>query len=435
MGWATWAWWIAGGVLGLTGLTLLVWALLRDRARGRRRCPKCWYDMAGVPGLICPECGTGVANERRLYKTRPRKRWAALAVCCLVIAGGLSLTPKARRDGLLSLVPTAVLLRFSPPPGTPRELSRGIWQTPPRRSPVVTELLRRGAPESLTDRQWRWVVENRFDIRLPDQWPVGIPLQISIATPGWMEGIGFRVVALTEEEGADISQDMFGGIKALFIGTSAEERVRKLSFVPELGDPVFIRLGIGVDSGPFGTAVGPAALQGRAQRTGNPLSGGEMLDAAIGEIAIVPSVEHVFDIVRGPEWDARFRDMLEVEVTGLHPGQISQPVIAVSVSRGALTNTLALGFTLSLMRGDQIYATKAIRAHDLRPNTNAPGFGAEMSFGLAAYQSQRFTESPDMWYIRITGRPDLALTDFGKEQAWEGTIDIPLADLIDLDDQ
>ena len=39
------------------GAPLLVWAMFGDRARGRRRCPRCWYDMSGATLLKCPECG------------------------------------------------------------------------------------------------------------------------------------------------------------------------------------------------------------------------------------------------------------------------------------------------------------------------------------------------------------------------------------------
>ena len=50
--WTAWLWWIGGAVLGLLGLWLLYWSLLRDRSKGRRRCPKCWYNMSGTDGLM-----------------------------------------------------------------------------------------------------------------------------------------------------------------------------------------------------------------------------------------------------------------------------------------------------------------------------------------------------------------------------------------------
>jgi HEAT repeat protein len=70
-------------VIGGVGVLL---ALLRDRSRGRRRCPKCWYDMTGTPGLTCPECGRTAKRERKLHRTRRRWRLAALALL-ITLAG------------------------------------------------------------------------------------------------------------------------------------------------------------------------------------------------------------------------------------------------------------------------------------------------------------------------------------------------------------
>jgi hypothetical protein len=48
---ADWLFWGLGGALALAGLWLQYWSLFADRARGRRRCPKCWYDMSGTEGM------------------------------------------------------------------------------------------------------------------------------------------------------------------------------------------------------------------------------------------------------------------------------------------------------------------------------------------------------------------------------------------------
>lgn len=61
MDWIAAACWV---VIALAGLWAL-WALIWDRPRGRLRCRKCAYDMAGV-GLTCPECGKTHASERAL---------------------------------------------------------------------------------------------------------------------------------------------------------------------------------------------------------------------------------------------------------------------------------------------------------------------------------------------------------------------------------
>ncbi len=70
--------WLMGAVVACGGLVLTGWALFWDRARGRRRCPKCWYDLAATPagaaGTTCPECGRTARSERELARTR-RRNW------------------------------------------------------------------------------------------------------------------------------------------------------------------------------------------------------------------------------------------------------------------------------------------------------------------------------------------------------------------------
>lgn len=104
-----WIIYTAGSLLGLAGITILAIALFKDRSRARRRCPKCWYDMTGVPGLQCPECGKKAAAENKLFKTRRRWRWAIMACLLMVAGGGTAGTPKLKRDGSFALVPVPVL--------------------------------------------------------------------------------------------------------------------------------------------------------------------------------------------------------------------------------------------------------------------------------------------------------------------------------------
>ncbi len=59
-----------------TSLGLITAAAIGDRSRGRRRCPRCWYSMVGLPGeggLTCPECGRTARHERSLFRSRRRK--------------------------------------------------------------------------------------------------------------------------------------------------------------------------------------------------------------------------------------------------------------------------------------------------------------------------------------------------------------------------
>lgn len=86
--------WIGAGALSAAGLALAGWALLADRSRGRKRCPRCWYDLGHIlaaPG-VCSECGRRVRRLRALYRTRRRWRRATAGVLLLLIgAAGLAI--------------------------------------------------------------------------------------------------------------------------------------------------------------------------------------------------------------------------------------------------------------------------------------------------------------------------------------------------------
>ena len=100
----------SGLLLGMAGLWLIYWFLLADRAKGRKRCPKCWYDMPSADSLRCPECGNDAKREADLLKTR--RRWKNLWMCLLVFlaAGYLWIHPKVKQDGWASVLPNTVLI-------------------------------------------------------------------------------------------------------------------------------------------------------------------------------------------------------------------------------------------------------------------------------------------------------------------------------------
>lgn len=104
-----WASWIVGGVLALLGLLVAAWSIRGDRSRGRRRCPRCWYDMSKVPGMTCPECGRTPKNERRFGKTR--RRWKGLIWTGLLVLLGMvaAVTPAAYTGKWVQYTPTPLL--------------------------------------------------------------------------------------------------------------------------------------------------------------------------------------------------------------------------------------------------------------------------------------------------------------------------------------
>src|ERR1043166_9398756 len=117
-----WVWIASGWVLLSLGAVLLGWSLFWDRARGRRRCPKCWYDMAGVPTTaregrevhICPECGREIRRERGLR--RMRRKWKTALLAAVLLGCGWTATqePALRAGGWVRVIPTTVLVYFAP---------------------------------------------------------------------------------------------------------------------------------------------------------------------------------------------------------------------------------------------------------------------------------------------------------------------------------
>lgn len=109
-GW-TWLLWALSAILGVAAAAILYRALFLDRARGRRRCPRCWYDMAGSRSLQCPECGHQARSEGRLFRTRRRYGGAVLAIGLGLLSYAAALAPRAIASGSIwSAVPNSVLL-------------------------------------------------------------------------------------------------------------------------------------------------------------------------------------------------------------------------------------------------------------------------------------------------------------------------------------
>lgn len=125
---ADWSAWLLGGLCAVVvaaGLAVSFLALFGDRSRGRRRCPRCWYDMASVAGSRCPECGRTPKNERAFFRTRRRWRRFVLGVLLLLVGAPAGFAaPRVRARGWVGAVPTTVLMAVSP--WLPRPTAAGV---------------------------------------------------------------------------------------------------------------------------------------------------------------------------------------------------------------------------------------------------------------------------------------------------------------------
>ncbi len=104
-----WGFWLLAAVLGLVAFRLLYVGMLRDNPKGKRRCGKCWYDMTGVPGLTCPECGRRHEAEQALQRRRRRRPITAAAISLLLLAFAVSWTPRIAERGIVGSVPGVII--------------------------------------------------------------------------------------------------------------------------------------------------------------------------------------------------------------------------------------------------------------------------------------------------------------------------------------
>src|SRR5436309_1091951 len=99
---AVWLYWLCG-CFAVAGITATAFALFWDRSCGRKRCPKCWYDMSGARqgdnGWLCPECGHTARVARKLGRTRRHWRWAALWLTVAIAGTATPISVKLREPG------------------------------------------------------------------------------------------------------------------------------------------------------------------------------------------------------------------------------------------------------------------------------------------------------------------------------------------------
>jgi len=107
-----------GPLLFLGCMAVTWWGLYGDSGRGRRRCPRCWYDMSGTPGLTCTECGHAVPHEGDLQRTR-RRVLPALAAAVAAALGASWVITRGNEAGWVTMLPAGVLISALPLLGEP----------------------------------------------------------------------------------------------------------------------------------------------------------------------------------------------------------------------------------------------------------------------------------------------------------------------------
>jgi len=422
-----WVLWFAAGLLLVGGVWLTGWSLFHDRARGRRRCPKCWYDLRGTPGLRCSECGYEAKRERQLFSTRRRWRLAALGVLLMLAASSAGLAPKVRRDGWLSLVPTTVLILAVPPAA-----EDWIWPPVGMLSPGDTEddLLNR--PSSFENRaadelarriasgaelwncQWRYLIREKRAIRTRRKWPQTVPFMAALRLP--LVSRGSITVCPRLQDATDATFLWDDGV---FWRDG-----------PHLPEVVGV-LAAGTTEVIFDCAVWKRKSFWR-EAGESPLWTGTV------EIPLecAPSIDDVIRPDRDPALTEAMRAALRVKLSFHQLVDTGPPRSAWCLSLGLLQvadsplNAVALGLGVDVLHDGKVAGTRRFRRQDFWPRgdprqVNAtidlPGVDEEALFG---------PDAADHWSLRVRGDGEMALTDWDRDQYWAGEFTLPLSEVL-----
>ncbi len=186
---------IGAVLLALSGILPLVWSLIGDRSRGRKRCQRCWYDMSAnrpIGGAwTCPECAKPAHRECQLL--RPRRSWrlACLGIGVLLSAYPVALVPDARRHGVASVLPSSLLVLIAPIKAEDIEL----WEEEYLScygfvgdSSFTKELLKRARDRELSSWQCKMLIDRFLDaqpryvwerVLAREQWPANQPVVVN----------------------------------------------------------------------------------------------------------------------------------------------------------------------------------------------------------------------------------------------------------------
>lgn len=135
-----WIGWMAYFAVNVGLIYVIWWAIFADRPRGRRRCPKCWYNMSHSPGMTCAECGFTGEREEELFRTRRRYGYAVIGLLVCVVSIGV-VYDRVYQDGVARIMPTKALIMAMPLSGDAQ-------------SDLMREIDRRARSDTLSDFEW-----------------------------------------------------------------------------------------------------------------------------------------------------------------------------------------------------------------------------------------------------------------------------------------
>lgn len=462
-GWHDWPMWTIAAALALLGAVTLALGVYWDRPRGRRRCPRCWYDMTGLPGLTCPECGRTARSERRLRRTRRKRRIIALGVLLLLASCVPTRLRDVQRRGWPAALPDPALFALMPlgaRESTWRKsysgdglgydlhreinarLSRPIGPHIPRsehrfslvdRHILAWLCLTLGDPERLTwnqdlyaatlgslaaadalpSRAWPIIWQRTADTSIwcRDRWPRGVPIRVTIHTPSW-----FRAPFPT---GASP-----GPTRRITFERTADPHAR---YEATLTPQSYV---IGCGAGPLiwddnTVALGPGEHPLSARVTLEQLPDSAEADtlwtgATRIPTTLVPTIDDAIAIVRDGATDAVLARAMHLVL------QDGQAHLWMTATPEIDTSTLTLGLRIRFLhRGEEVaHASFWTRAYIEGPDPQPVAMGVPIDGDAAAALAADLANDPD-WQVEIAADPVMALRDLRSDRCWGGSFLLP----------
>ncbi len=403
-------WWIGGGVVAVLGLALLVWALIGDRSRGRKRCPKCWYDMSSAPrreegefaGWVCPECGKRTTRERELGRTRRRKRWVVFATVLAILGIFAAAQPRVLKLRWWSVVPAFVLV----------PLATSIERSNPVAESLFKDLYRRAPLGGLSESQRiaLGVAVLPDLIYLRDRWPAKVPVQMYARPPYWFAATSPVRMTLTPI-GSPLEQVSIVASGWLVRPAAWSNRSYKRGW-SELGT-----LQPGSHLLKFDCVIETGSTP---EHSNHPFEPERVMWRGIIErqIEITPNRSDVMNAFSGTEAESAARAELVVTLANREHGAIVATVGRKGTPACADT-TFALSLTLEQPNQVILFDELLVYARNGPPA-----------------QTSTYVRMPPLdtldssWFVRVRSVPDLALLDTKSVRYWKGQFTIPLSEVI-----
>lgn len=410
-------------ILALIGAALLLRWIIGDRSRGRRRCPRCWYDMAGIDATTCPECGRTARSERALFRTRRRPRWLLAGIAIVSLTAYTATTAQARRnENWTRYVPTTLFL------ATDRTVTQGA------------PLYRRLSSHTMWDWQARIafrrqlppnVRQHRYQphITYPAVWPAGMP--VPLVYNQWQDSFPLAFIGRTRtvlrdpRTGVDLARRQFSE-----------------SNEPHLPPPMWrgsmwMSQRFGPQNVAPALAAGTRTFDLHVELTTHWKGSGLVIQRTriTYPIQTVSRIEDLCAPVEHAELTDHLRQAMRVGPVWMQGNLNGPPRGYLGLTAGfgrplPQFDDVAIGVRIEFLRNNEVVGT----ARYLVPTDNANVFLNRPQQGLDIEGDWRAildaTLDPQDWTVRVTSDLDAVFSDITlKPRYWRGQFTVPLTDV------